>query len=101
MKKINGVFCIAIAVALLVGGVGAVSASIGDATTNQDIAETIEVTVSNAIAMTGNVGDDLSLDGNTITQTIDSSITQTISKWQLAGIIQLGDYNEIMIDLSL
>ena len=92
MKK-NGILCIAIAVALLVGGVAAVSASEYHATINQDIDETVEVLVENTVAMTGDVGNDVILRGNTLTQTIDSDVTQTICKCQLAGISQLGDYS--------
>ena len=89
MKKINGVLCIAIAVAVLVGGVGAVSASTFEASIVQRISESQEIANYNDI-WTGDVtADDVS--GNNVVQVAMSLNMQRAVKCQCAGIIQNGD----------
>ena len=97
MKK-NGILCIAIAVALLVGGVAAVSASEQAATITQSQIEAQGIANFNAIVLVGDVTtDDVDISGNNIVQDVMSGNTQVAVKGQLAGIIQVGDDNWIDI----
>ncbi|MCK4732783.1 MAG: hypothetical protein KAT65_10040 [Methanophagales archaeon] len=88
MKK-NGVFCIAIAVALLVGGVAAASASVQTATiTPTQYAAQIDInTVATSIG--GSVGN-----GNSQVQVInDIWDFNVLLQGQISLIGQMGDYN--------
>ena len=88
MKK-NGVLCIAIAVALLVGGVAAVSASSQNAGITQTQSGTQGITNSNAIT-TGAV---TMGGGNVIAQGVLSLNIQGMLGNQCAGIIGIGDWS--------
>ena len=91
MEK-NGVLCIAIAVALLVGGVAAVSASDQQASITQSQIEAQGIANFNAIVLVGDVTtDDVDISGNNLLQVVMSGNTQVVVKDQLAGIIQAGD----------
>ena len=97
MKK-NGILCIAIAVALLVGGVAAVSASEQAATITQSQIEAQGIANFNAIVLVGAVTmDDVDVSGNNLVQVARSNNIQIMDKRQLAGIIQVGDDNWIDI----
>ncbi len=95
MKK-NGILCIAIAVALLVGGVAAVSAAEQAATITQRMYETQEIANFNEIMVGGSVTTDY-VSGNNIDQSVRGRNMQRMMKGQLAGIIQVGDDNWIDI----
>ena len=97
MKK-NAVLCIAITVALLVGGVAAVSASYQQAAISQSQIEAQGIANINAIVLVGDVTtDDVDISGNNLVQVVRSANTQVVVKGQLAGIIQVGDDNWIDI----
>ena len=88
MKK-NGVLCIAIAVALLVGGVAAVSASEQQATITMRETESQGIANYNDI-WTGDVTTD-AVSGNNVGQIAASLNVQVMVKDKCAGIIQIGD----------
>ena len=89
MKK-NGVLCIAIAVALLVGGVATVSASNNNAFIIQGQFGAQDIENENEIEIGGNMNNAA---GNFVGQVVVSYNRQTMIGRQCAGINQIGDWS--------